>query len=458
MPLFERARAYLSAMISPTKPDGGGMGWSGGAPIFLSPTPPSRGALQLSVNPEGAFALDAYAAAIKVIAEDVAKLPIVVKESYRNPKTNATEHRRIETGAAVLLTRAPNPEMNPFEFKALMLRWKLGWGNAYAAIMRSASGAPVALQPVHPWRVEVERDPAGVLYYDVWNDGQGRVRVERGDMIHLKNYSLDGMVGLSMAQLAATTIATGLAQEMHADRFFSNGGRPGGVLEHPSKPSPDAMERLAKDWSDKFGGGNAYRTAVLAEGMKFHSIAMPNTDAQFLESRRFTVEQIARWFRISPSKLQDLSRATLTNIEEMGRSHLEDCLESHLVEFAEELSAKLLRAGRTATFDTSRMTRGKGVERAQFYNAGIMGGFLTVNDVREAENLNPFDSDMANAPLVQGAIVPLESIGQVEHTEPTEGASEAVTGAATVDKRVVGNGTLAARAQLLTTNGANGHG
>jgi HK97 family phage portal protein len=454
MPLFERARAYLSAMISPTKPDGGGMGWSGGAPIYLSPTPPSRGALQLSVNPEGAFALDAYAGAIKVIAEDVANLPIVVKEAYTNQRTKGIEHRRIESGAAVLLTRAPSTEMTPFEFKSLLIRWKLGWGNAYAAIMRSASGAPVALQPVHPWRVEVERDAAGVLYYDVWNDGQGRVRVERGDMIHLKNYSLDGMVGLSMAQLAATTIATGLAQEMHADRFFSNGGRIGGVLEHPSKLSAEAQTRLMADWESKYGAGNAYRTAVLAEGMKYSAISMPNTDAQFLESRRFTVEQVARWFRISPAKLQDLSRATLTNIEEMNRSHLGDCLKAHLTEFAEELTRKLLAVGQKAVFDTSELTRGRGVERATFNNSGIMGGWLSINEVREAENLNPFDSPLANVPLVQGAIVPLDRVGTAENEEPPETAPGST---ATSDKRAVGNGTLAARAQLLT-NGANGHG
>lgn len=452
--------AYLSrvlAAILPQRPAGSGMGWSGGAPILISPTGASLYARTVNANPEGAKALCAYAAAIKVISEDVAKLPLVVRESYINDATGATEERRVEGGVARLLMTQPNPEMTAFEFKRLLLDWKLSWGNGYAAIQRSMGGQAISLLPVHPLRVEVERErDTGELYYDVWNEGRVRERVEARDMLHLKNMSPDGMVGLSMASLAATTIAAGLAQDQHGEAFFANGGRPSGVLEHPDTLSPEARERLAEQWSKSYGSGNAYRTAVLEGGMKYNALSMPNTDAQFLESRRFTVEEIARWFRLPPSKLQDLARATLTNIEEMGRAYLEDSLQAHLVEFEEEVTAKLLPGKRHARFVTSSLTRGKGAERAQFYNAAIMGGWMTVNDVREAENLNPFDDDLANVPLVQGAIVPLASIGAGGDPGIEEDADPVLNEGAGVDSRVTG--LARSRLAMQTTNGNCHHG
>lgn len=454
-----RALQRLFAAILPQRPFGSGMGWSGAAPIYFAPGGASPASFQISNNPEGALASCPYASAIKVLSEDVAKLPLVVKESYINPATGATEERRVEGGVARLLSTRPNEELTAYEFKRLLIYWKLAWGNGYAAIQRSAGGQAVSLLPVHPCRVEVEREPGGgALYYDVWNEGQGRTRVEARDMIHLKNMSPDGMSGLSMATLAAVTISAGLAQDSHGEKFFRNGGRPSGVLEHPGVLSDGARNNLAADWAKAYGSGNAYRTAILEGGMKYNALSMPNTDAQFLESRRFTVQEVARWFRLPPSKLQDMSSATLTNIEEMGRSYLEDSLMAHLVEFEQELSAKLLTAKRHAEFVTASLTMGRGVERAQYHNAGIMGGWKTINDVRKAEGLNPFDDPLANVPLVQGAIVPLSRIATA-----TPGGAPAANGTPEPSDPIVADKRVAAmmertRLDILAKGNGNGHG
>lgn len=366
------------------------------------------------VSPEVSLTLSAYFAALRAISEDVAKLPLGV---YRRMKPRGKE-RLPEHPAWQMLRVRPNPEMSSMTFRETMTAWALGWGRGIAEIVRDGRDRPRELWPIHPSVVRPCRK-AGRQIYEVFpspadqrlKSGK-RIELEARDVLHIRG--LGGPLdGYSIAQLAAESIGVGLAAQLHAASFFGNGTQLSGVLQHPGKLSKQSYDNLANSWAEKHGGPrNSWKPAILEEGMQWKETSVPPRDAQFLESRQFETEDIARWFRIPPHKIGHLLRSTNNNIEHQGIEYVQDTLLPWLIRWEQELGAKLFPEEPEvfAEHNVTALLRGDQQSRGQYYRTMIFSGVYSPNDVREMENMNPIPEPGADRYYMQTAMAPLEAI------------------------------------------------
>lgn len=379
------------------------------------------------VSPAKAMTLSVWFACVRAIAEDVGKLPLIV---YRRVGPN--KERASNTPLYRLLHDAPNPEQNAGAFRETINGWAESWGNGYAEIQRASDGTPIALWPIHPSRARVCRFE-GSLYLDVYGEGSTpSVRLPYRDVIHIRGFGDDPLCGLSVAGLAAESLGVSLAAQQYGASFFGNGANPSVVLTHPGKLSEVAQANLRESWKKRHSGSkNANGVAVLQEGIKLEKLTIPPEEAQFLETRQFQIPEIARWFRMPPHKVQDLSRSTFSNIEHQATEYLSDTLMPWLVRWEQELSRKLMDDRQREEFAIEHLVdailRGDLTARSNYYRTMIQIGALSPDEARARENLNPIPGGAGARYYVQGAMVPLESAGQQQEkakaTEPEEPAS-----------------------------------
>lgn len=343
------------------------------------------------VNEQTALAFSAVFQAIRVISEAVASLPF---PTYRRLSPRGKE-RVTGHPAYRLLNRRPNPDMPAYVFRETLMGHVLLWGNGYAEIERTGGGVPVALHVLRPDRVYPELDPADrSLVYRVYQPGKPAAVLRPDDVLHLRGLGFDGLVGYSPIRLGRQAIGLGLAAETFGASFFGNGARPQGALKHPGKLSDQAAKHLRESWEATHGGPeNANRPAILEEGLEWVPFTVPPEDAQFLGTRQFQVQEVARWFNIAPHKLMDLSRSTNNNIEQQALEFVQHTLTPWLVRWEEEVQAKLFRADEQETLFAEHlldhMLRGDATARHAAYRTGIQFGYYSADDVREMENLNP---------------------------------------------------------------------
>lgn len=328
-------------------------------------------------------------ACVRVVSETIAQLPWkVYQKSARGKKEVSSDKNAV----AWLLHVQPNPETTAFRFKRLMAAHVLLRGNAYAEIERDTQGRPIWLWPLHPDRVTPGRDESGDLAYQVKNDGRQIVVIPAEDMLHFRGLGDDDIVGMSVIAKAKESIALGLAMERFGSRFFKNGTHMGGVITHPKNLSNEARKNIEDSLKKRAGGENQNSTLVLEEAMKYEKLGVPPEDAQFLESRQFQVAEICRWFRVPPHKVQDLSRATWNNIEHQSIEFVTDTIAPWTCNFEEEANLKLF--GRTnrgvyyTKFILNALMRGDAAARAAFYASARQWGWMSVNDIRELEEMN----------------------------------------------------------------------
>ena len=341
-----------------------------------------------TVTPTTAMSLSAYYAAVRNISEDVGKLPFRVYRALEGGGRVLAS----DLPAAALLYSAPNREMTAITFREVITAHALGWGNGYAEIVRNMLGDPVALYPIHPQFVQAVRTDDGGIAYRVTMPKHPYHEVPAEDMLHVKGLGPDGLVGWSVARFAAECLGAAIAAQKFAGSFYGNGSVAGGVLEHPRALTPEARKNLRASWEGLHrGAAKANRIAILEEGMKFNAISVNPRDAQFIEGRAFQILEIARWFRIPPHMIGDLSRATFSNIEEMGISYVNDTLMPWLVRWEQECTRKLLpaREGAFAKFTVQALMRGNAVARADYYTRLFNMGALTINEIRGLEEINP---------------------------------------------------------------------
>jgi len=365
------------------------------------------------VTPARAFTLAPYFACIRNISEDVGKLPFVTyTRAADGGREQATTHPLFP-----LLRYASSPEATSQTFRETLTGWALGWGNGYAEIQRDAAGAPMALWPIHPSRVQVRRVDGSVVYDVSATDYQAgsMVRLPAADVLHLRGLGDDPLVGLSVIRIAAESIGMTLAAQTFGAAFFGNGAAVGGVLLHPGKLSEQAATNLRKSWADMHAGAvNAARPAVLEEGIRWEKLTIPPDEAQFLETRNFQVEEVARWFRMPLHKVQSLKGATYSNIEQQALEYVVDTLMPWLVRWEEEVRRKLIderdRAALYAEHNVNALLRGDQAARATFYQSMITLGVMSLNEVRAMENLNPIPGEAGKAHFIQGAMTTIERI------------------------------------------------
>ncbi len=348
------------------------------------------------INPEKSLTLSAYYACIRSISEDIAKLPFMV---YRALSPRGKERVR-DHPVYPLLHHAPNDEMTAMSFRETMTHWAMGWGGGVAEIERTERGIPAALWPIHPSRVEIRRDASRSIIYVVRSDditpSRNRsvaVILQPRDVLHIHGLGVDGLHGYSIAQLARESIGLGMAAQRFGSSFFGHGATMGVVLEHPGQLQPTAIDNLRRSWSEMHEGAqNAYKTVILEQGMKANQTSIPPEQAQFLQTRYFQVEDIARWFRMPPHKIQHLLRSTFSNIEAQAIEYVGDTLVPWLVRWEQESKRKLFRPDEVDLFAEhviQALLRGDQKARSEFYSKQFAVGALSSNDIREKENENP---------------------------------------------------------------------
>lgn len=345
----------------------------------------------VAVNAQNSLGVAAYYACVRNISEDIARLPVAV---YRPYGPGGLE-RINQSPVAQLIGLAPNPDQTAMTFRQTMTAWALGWGNAYAEIQRNGYGAPVALWPIHPSLVTIKRDDQDRLVYEVLNGNGNRVLIPAADMFHLLGMSGDGICGYSVAKWAAETLGTSMAVQSSAGAFFGNGMQVSGILKHPQKLSKEAQARLVESIQQRHSGNagrNSFRTMVLEEGMEWHQTSIDPESAQMIETRQFLAIEVARWFRIPPTKIGDLTRSTYSNIESEGISYTNDTLAPWVTRWEQEVERKLLDSrDQQVVFDMGALMRGDQAARATFYREMYNIGVLSPNEIRLREGMNPYD-------------------------------------------------------------------
>src|SRR3990167_9359990 len=341
----------------------------------------------MNITPETAMACSAVFASVRAISEDVASLPLFMHQRRADGgKTRAPFHPLYD-----LLHDQPNRWQTAFEFREMMQGHVLLRGNAYAQIVSGPRGPVDQLVPLHPDRVKPEVGEDGNIRYRVRRKNGTEYILLDDEMFHLRGLSSDGLTGLSVIALARESVGLALSAEAYGGRFFNASASPSGTLTTDQKLSPEAAERMAADWQKKHAGiDNAHKVVVLEEGLKWQQIGMTSEDAQFLETRIHQVQDIARWFRMPPHKIGELSRATFTNIEHQAIEYVVDTVRPWCVRWEQRIDADLImnRAVFFAQHNVDALLRGDTQSRYNAHGMSIRDGWQNRNEVRERENMN----------------------------------------------------------------------
>lgn len=362
-----------------------------------------------AVNEKTALQTTAVYACVRILAETIASLPFHTYRYTLNGKEKAIEHP-----IYYLLHSEPNPEMTSFVFRETLMSHLLLWGNAYAQIIRDGRGRVLGLYPLLPNKVIVNRNQHGELVYQYEKDGQTYF-LRSYEVLHIPGLGFDGLIGYSPIAMAKNAIGMAIATEEYGAKFFANGANPGGVLEHPGVVKDPA--RIRESWNAVYqGSSNAHRVAVLEEGMKFQSIGIPPEQAQFLETRKFQLNEIARIFRIPPHMIGDLEKSSFSNIEQQSLEFVMYTLDPWVVRWEQAIQRALFTENEKrqyfVKFNVDGLLRGDYQSRMNGYAVGRQNGWLSANDIRELENLNRIPEDLGgDLYLINGNMTKLKDAG-----------------------------------------------
>lgn len=344
------------------------------------------------VSPHTAEALPAVLNAVNVIAQAVASMPCYLFE------VTADGRKRIENHSVeYLLNEMPNRNQTPYQLKEVMMRHLLLNGNAYAVIGWNSKGQPETLTPFPPYAVNVQRTLKGDYLYQI-TDLNGKVKnYFQDEILHLRHASNDGFMGRSPITVCREAVGLGLAQQRHGSAVMKNGLMAGGIVTTSEWLDQTKGQKALEALKRYQGAKNAGKTPLLEGGMDYKQLGMSNQDAEWLGSRKFTIEDIARIFNISPIFLQDYSHSSYANFSEASRAFLGQTLRPHLVNFEQQLKDALMidltgksRKRYVIEFDTSDLLRTNQQERFASYDTAIKCGILSPNEARKREGLLPY--------------------------------------------------------------------
>ena len=377
------------------------------------------------VNERTAMQTTAVYACVRILAEAVASLPLHVYE-YQDDGGKKLVH---DHPLYYLLHDEPNPEMTSFVFRETLMSHLLIWGNAYAQIIRDGAGRVLGLYPLLPDKMEVQRDDKGNIYYVYSRNSDenpmfkeyGNIKLKAEDVLHIPGLGFDGLIGYSPIAMAKNAVGMTLACEEYGASFFANGAKPGGVLEHPGVLKDPSKVR--ESWNSVYRGvSNAHKIAVLEEGMKYQQIGIPPEEAQFLETRKFQINEIARLYRIPPHMVGDLDKSSFSNIEQQSLEFVKYTLDPWVIRWEQSLQRSLLLPGEKGKYfiklNVDGLLRGDYQSRMNGYAVGRQNGWFSANDIREMENMNPIpDEEGGNLYLINGAITKLADAGAFAKTD-----------------------------------------
>ena len=371
-----------------------------------------------SVTERSAMQMTAVYSCVRILAEAIAGLPLhLYRYTPDGSKVKAVDHPLY-----LLLHDEPNPEMSSFVFRETLMTHLLLWGNAYAQIIRNGKGEIVALYPLMPNRMSVDRDKHGQLYYTYTRASDEAptmngmtVLLPPSDVLHIPGLGFDGLVGYSPIAMAKNAIGLAIATEEYGAKFFANGAAPSGVLEHPGTIKDPSRVREA--WMSQFGGSaNSGKVAVLEEGMKYTPISISPEQAQFLETRKFQINEIARIFRIPPHMVGDLEKSSFSNIEQQSLEFVKYTLDPWVIRWEQSIQRSLLSKDEKAMyfvkFNLEGLLRGDYQSRMNGYAIGRQNGWMSANDIRELENLDRIPAEAGgDLYLVNGNMLPMQHAG-----------------------------------------------
>ena len=383
------------------------------------------------VNERSAMQMTAVYSCVRILSEAVAGLPLHL---YRYTD-NGGKEKVVDHPLYFLLHDEPNPEMTSFVFRETLMTHLLLWGNAYAQIIRNGKGEILALYPLMPDRMTVDRDGNGRLYYEYRISSedaptmQGNlVRLQPSDVLHIPGLGFDGLVGYSPIAMAKNAIGMAIACEEYGAKFFANGAQPSGVLEHPGTIKDPS--RVRESWTQTFGGSqNANKVAVLEEGMKYTPISISPEQAQFLETRKFQINEIARIFRVPPHMVGDLEKSSFSNIEQQSLEFVKYTLDPWVSRWEQGMVRSLLAAeekkGYFIKFNVDGLLRGDYQSRMNGYAIGRQNGWMSANDIRELENLDRIPEELGgDLYLINGNMTKLKDAGIFAAGAATEEGKE----------------------------------
>ena len=384
-----------------------------------------------TVTERSAMQMTAVYSCVRILAEAVAGLPLHL---YRYNADGGKE-KAIDHPLYLLLHDEPNPEMSSFVFRETLMTHLLLWGNAYAQIIRNGKNQVVALYPLMPNKMSVDRDENGKLYYTYYRgsdeairDRQYAVKLQPSDVLHIPGLGFDGLVGYSPIAMAKNAIGMAIACEEYGAKFFANGAAPGGVLEHPGTIKDPA--RVRESWQHTFGGsGNANKIAVLEEGMKYTPIGISPEQAQFLETRKFQINEIARIFRVPPHMVGDLEKSSFSNIEQQSLEFVKYTLDPWIVRWEQSITRSLLLQSEKkeyfVKFNLEGLLRGDYQSRMNGYAIARQNGWMSANDIRELENQDRIPAEEGgDLYLINGNMLPMASAGAFANTTPNNDGKE----------------------------------
>ena len=372
-----------------------------------------------SVNERSAMQMSAVYACVRILAESIASLPL---HFYQYNDAGGKE-KAVNHPLYWLLHDEPNPEMSSFSFRETLMTHLLLWGNAYAQIIRNGRGEVIALYPLMPDRMTVDRDARGRIYYEYARSEsdantlgkKSSVILSPEDVFHIPGLGFDGLVGYSPIAMAKQAIGMGLACDEYGASFYQNGAQPGGVLEHPNVLKDP--KRVRESWNAIYQGSkNAHRIAVLEEGMTYKPITISPEQAQFLETRKFQIDEIARIFRVPPHMIGDLEKSSFSNIEQQSLEFVKYTLAPWISRWEQASQRSLLllseRTRYFARFNVEGLLRGDYQSRMNGYAVARQNGWMSANDIRELESLDMIpDEQGGNLYLINGNMTKLEDAG-----------------------------------------------
>ena len=391
-----------------------------------------------TVTERSAMQMTAVYSCVRILAEAIAGLPLHLY-TY---KEDGGKEKAIGHPLYLLLHDEPNPEMSSFVFRETLMTHLLLWGNAYAQIIRNGKGEVVTLYPLMPNRMTVDRDSSGQLFYSYQMNNSdaptmktGTVILKPSDVLHIPGLGFDGLVGYSPIAMAKNAIGLAIATEEYGAKFFANGATPGGLLEYPGTvKDPD---RVRESWNKGFSGSqNAGKVAILEEGMKYTPISIAPEQAQFLETRKFQINEIARIFRVPPHMVGDLEKSSFSNIEQQSLEFVKYTLDPWVVRWEQSLSRALFTPEEKKKyffkFNVEGLLRGDYQSRMNGYATARQNGWMSANDIRELENLDRIPAEEGgDLYLINGNMLPLVHAGAFadidsgkEESEPDEQSEE----------------------------------
>ncbi|WP_449461007.1 phage portal protein [Streptococcus suis] len=361
------------------------------------------------VNEKTAMTMSAVYSCVRILSETLASLPLHIYEISETGTTKALLHPLYK-----VLHDEPNPEMTSFIFRETLMTHLLLWGNAYAQIIRNGKGEVIGLYPLMPDKMKVDRDEdKEIIYYYQSTDGV-KVSLSSQDVLHIPGLGFDGLVGYSPIAMAKNAIGMAIATEEYGSKFFANGATPSGILEHPGTvKNPQAVR---ESWSRGFSGNNSHKVAVLEEGMKYTPISIAPNEAQFLETRKFQINEIARIFRVPPHMVGDLEKSSFSNIEQQSLEFVKYTLDPWVSRWEQAMVRRLLasleKGKYTIKFNVDGLLRGDYESRMNGYATARQNGWMSANDIRELENLDKIPAKQGgDLYLVNGNMLPITMAG-----------------------------------------------